>query len=194
MLDDISISGAGQRVTYLSNRKLFLFLRGSIILLLILDIAQIIYLVYDVMNGLHTSPDITSTFEKHVPWISYFFSVSYLAVIVLYCVWIYRSSVNSRRLPGLGSPQFTPGLCVGYHFVPVVHLWMPFQAVKEILDRFTLSATGESQKTGIAFYSWWAFFGFSHVIMYVLALGSSYFTLQSRPFVYRNQLRHHFRS
>ncbi len=45
--------------------------------------------------------------------------------------WIYVANANAR---GLGAKQmrFTPGACVWWYFIPVMALWRPFQAMREI--------------------------------------------------------------
>lgn len=55
----------------------------------------------------------------------------FLTTAVLYCAWIYRSNKNVRALGAKGL-RFTPGWCVGWFFVPIMCLFRPFQAVKEI--------------------------------------------------------------
>lgn len=54
-----------------------------------------------------------------------------LALVPLFCVWVYRCAVNARRLGGGGFTQ-SPGWAVGWYFVPVAMLWMPFRAMSEI--------------------------------------------------------------
>ena len=55
----------------------------------------------------------------------------YITCIVLYCVWVYRANKNARALGALGM-KHTPGWCVGWFFVPIANLFMPYQAVREI--------------------------------------------------------------
>lgn len=45
--------------------------------------------------------------------------------------WIYLASRNARELGATGM-QFSPGWSVGWYFVPIMNLWKPFQAMKEI--------------------------------------------------------------
>jgi hypothetical protein len=53
---------------------------------------------------------------------------------ILCCFWVYRANKNLRAL-GHVHTDFTPGWAVGYFFVPVVNLWKPYQAVKEIWEK-----------------------------------------------------------
>jgi hypothetical protein len=45
--------------------------------------------------------------------------------------WIYRANANVRAL-GAKDMKFTPGWAVGWYFVPILWLWKPYQAMKEI--------------------------------------------------------------
>ncbi|MCO7188890.1 MULTISPECIES: DUF4328 domain-containing protein [unclassified Pseudoalteromonas] len=45
--------------------------------------------------------------------------------------WIHRANYNARQL-GAEKMEFTPGWSIGYFFIPVLSLWKPYQAMKEI--------------------------------------------------------------
>ncbi len=66
-------------------------------------------------------------------WTSLFSLVSLglLVIEVLYFIWQYRAATVSRslRYPG----RHSPGWGVGCWFVPVVNLWMPYQAIRDCL-------------------------------------------------------------
>jgi hypothetical protein len=54
-----------------------------------------------------------------------------IVLIILFCVLMPRANRNARwfaRMP----MEFTPGWAAGYFFVPVLNLWRPYQAMKEI--------------------------------------------------------------
>lgn len=46
-------------------------------------------------------------------------------------IWIYRAHQNVRAL-GAKHIQFSPGWAVGWFFVPILNLWKPFQAMKQL--------------------------------------------------------------
>jgi hypothetical protein len=54
-----------------------------------------------------------------------------IATIVAFCIWVHRANKNARAL-GAQQMQFTPGWCVGWFFIPIMNLFKPYQAVKEI--------------------------------------------------------------
>jgi len=54
-----------------------------------------------------------------------------IAAIVVACMWQHRAAVAARAL-GLPATH-SPGWGVGSWFVPVVNLWMPYQAIRDCL-------------------------------------------------------------
>ncbi|WP_144199562.1 DUF4328 domain-containing protein [Shewanella sp. KCT] len=55
----------------------------------------------------------------------------FIASGVLILKWIYRANFNARQL-GATDMNFTPGWSIGYFFIPILCIWKPFQAMKEI--------------------------------------------------------------
>lgn len=56
-----------------------------------------------------------------------------LLTAILFLVWVNRANKNARALGAQGM-QFTPGWCVGWFFVPIMNLFKPFQAIREIFQ------------------------------------------------------------
>jgi hypothetical protein len=54
-----------------------------------------------------------------------------IAAIVIKCIWQFRAATAARAL-GLPA-RHSPGWGVGSRFVPIVNLWMPYQAVRDCL-------------------------------------------------------------
>ncbi len=54
-----------------------------------------------------------------------------IAAIVVVCVWQFRAATAARalRLPA----ERSPGWGVAFWFIPVVNLWMPYQAIRDCL-------------------------------------------------------------
>ncbi len=59
----------------------------------------------------------------------FFFSAS----AVLFLRWLSRTARNARALGAVGM-RFGPRAAVGWWFVPVFHLWKPFQVLKELFQ------------------------------------------------------------
>jgi hypothetical protein len=54
-----------------------------------------------------------------------------LAAAVLYCHWLYRAYEDNRRLRGRPL-RFSPSHAVASFLIPVVNLWRPFQALRDL--------------------------------------------------------------
>lgn len=74
----------------------------------------------------------------------------FLASGFLILRWIWRSSKNLHTTGA--AMDFTPGWAVGWYFIPVAHLWKPYQAMREIWDRSM--AGGDSPSRGLL-GCWW---------------------------------------
>src|SRR5262245_32035959 len=55
----------------------------------------------------------------------------YLVTVIVFARWIIRANKNVRALGAVGLPT-TPGWAVGYVFVPILHFWKPYQAMKDL--------------------------------------------------------------
>jgi hypothetical protein len=72
--------------------------------------------------------------QPKIPWwftLSSLVSFAALAAEILFFVWQFRAASTAREL-GYRS-RHSPGWGVGCWFVPVVNLWMPYQAVRDCL-------------------------------------------------------------
>ena len=89
-------------------------------------------------------------------------TTAFLFAAVAFLMWIHRAHSN---LPALGARrlQYSPGWTVGYFFIPILNLFRPYQATKEIWkgsdpeaafsERAGLSQIG----TPATLPMWWAF-------------------------------------
>ncbi len=83
----------------------------------------------------------------------------YILAIVLFCVWLHRVARNARAL-GVRNLDNTPGWAVGYFFIPIMNLFVPYKAVKEIWQSSDPDAEPDfwSHRPAGLVGSWWAFF------------------------------------
>lgn len=97
----------------------------------------------------------------------------YIATIVLFLVWLFRTYVN---LPALDadSNEFTPGWAVGWWFVPFANLVKPFQAVRSVWSESDPEYDPDhgafsSYQAGAPGYMslWWAFWIISNIAAYI---------------------------
>jgi hypothetical protein len=83
--------------------------------------------------------------------------------VVLFCKWTWRS-VNNAYALGAQGMENTPGWSVGYHFIPILSLFKPYQAIKETYLASSPEADARDWKQGAApgfLLAWWLFWIFS---------------------------------
>ncbi|MDA7888799.1 DUF4328 domain-containing protein, partial [Akkermansiaceae bacterium] len=51
---------------------------------------------------------------------------------IVFLAWVRRANINSRGF-GAANMNFSPGWSIGFYFIPILNLFKPFQAMKEIL-------------------------------------------------------------
>ena len=64
-------------------------------------------------------------------WVGLLQAAVYLPTMVLVLMWIHRANYNARGLGARGL-RFSPAGSIGWYFVPILTLWRPYQAMKEI--------------------------------------------------------------
>jgi len=74
---------------------------------------------------------------------------------VMVLMWKYRANKNCRGFGAQGM-RFTPGWTVGWHFVPGMNLFRPYQVMQEIWKVSTDPATWQKQ-AGSTLIKWWWF-------------------------------------
>jgi hypothetical protein len=82
---------------------------------------------------------------------------------IVFLVWIHRANRNARALGAQGM-QFTPGWSVGWYFVPVMSLWKPFQAMREIWQASAQPGNWQSVQTPPLVGWWWALYLISQIL------------------------------
>lgn len=108
----------------------FLVLHGVIVLVSIVSTLFEIDLLLRFQSGETVSePEAQSNDDRQMV-IGAFYFLSYLLVVITFLVWVYRASKN---LAALGfAPWFSHRWAVGWWFVPIANLFMPYQVMKEL--------------------------------------------------------------
>jgi hypothetical protein len=87
-----------------------------------------------------------------------FVGIAYLLVFVvsgiLILKWLHRANYNSRQL-GAKNMEFTPGWSIGYYFVPIMNLWKPYMAMKELWKASVNPKDWNNQITPGLLPQWW---------------------------------------
>lgn len=86
-----------------------------------------------------------------------------ITTMIIFMMWIYRANFNSRAL-GAQNMKFTPGWSIGYYFIPVLNLWRPYHAMKEIWKTGKNPGAWEGERHGAVLPWWWFFFLFSSAL------------------------------
>jgi hypothetical protein len=81
----------------------------------------------------------------------------YLVTAVVFLTWVHRANRNARAL-GAKDMRFTPAWAVGWYFVPIMSLWRPFQAMREIWQASVQPGNWQSVPTPPLVGWWWALF------------------------------------
>lgn len=83
------------------------------------------------------------------------FFVAFIVTGFLILKWSYRVSMNAKATGH--APSISPGWAIGWYFIPIANLWMPFQALKRV---WRVSAGGDAWrtvKTPAIMRWWWGF-------------------------------------
>lgn len=80
----------------------------------------------------------------------------YLLCIVLFLVWIHRSAGNAHAF-GTPGVSITPGWAVGYWFIPILNLFRPYQAIREIYRASVSDDQNDWNRLPVPWYFpvWW---------------------------------------
>lgn len=128
---------------YRDNRRLGGWLVGLLVFGILFHVSRaLVNLIYTLSPG-----TIDSDLSEKVESIFGFTTLSGLACMILFGVWIVRSGKNAwlfshlARLPDYSRPGFsppflenTPGWAVGWYFIPIANFWKPYAAMKEIVS------------------------------------------------------------
>lgn len=114
-------------------------------------------LLSDLNAGLSLAPGEAEANDLREQIIALVHFAQILAMIVLFCIWIYRANYNARQL-GAAEMKFTPGWAVGWYFIPILNLWKPYQAMKEIWKASANPAHWQDEPRGSILPLWWTFF------------------------------------
>jgi hypothetical protein len=85
------------------------------------------------------------------------YTLVFVVSIVLVGLWIHRAHANLRE-SGADGLEFTPGWAVGWYFVPIMSLWKPFQAMREIWQASAAPGNWQSVQTPPLLGWWWALY------------------------------------
>lgn len=91
----------------------------------------------------------------------------YFVTVIFFSCWTYRVAWNVRAL-GARRLSFTPGWAVGYYFIPILWLWKPYLAMKEIWKASVDPEHWRSKRTAPIVSWWWTLWIFYIVFNYIV--------------------------
>ena len=131
-------------------------------------VALSIYMVLDLVSAslmFAFPPDpVEPTLLDLVPALDF---VAILACFVLVGRWIYRVNANAHAVGQ--EVSVTPGWAVGWYFVPLANLVMPYQAMRETWDASHEAAALEEERETALLPWWWGLWLVTNIISNVAA-------------------------
>lgn len=85
------------------------------------------------------------------------YAIPILGNIILFCFWINLVARNTRAM-GAENMKISPRWAVGWFFIPVASLYMPYRAMKEIWCASKAPKAWETVERGSILPWWWALF------------------------------------
>ncbi len=115
-------------------------------------------LLSDYQNGVYASPELAvadgEASDQRQGLITIIYMVVFIVSGFLILRWIHRANYNARQL-GAENMAFTPGWSIGYYFIPILTLWKPYQAMKEIWKASKNPSDWGSSGTSSILPIWW---------------------------------------
>ncbi|MDB1145361.1 MAG: DUF4328 domain-containing protein [Alcaligenaceae bacterium] len=115
--------------------KYMLYLKIIIVVFSIFSNFAEYQLLNDVSNGVYISMDElmrdAQASDDRQTLVGLFSIFIFVITNIFILRWIYLANDNAHRLGAVGM-KFTPGWSIGYFFLPILNLWKPYQAMKEI--------------------------------------------------------------
>lgn len=86
-------------------------------------------------------------------------SLAYIAIllisIIMVCMWIYRAHANLRAA-GVTGLETSPGWAIGWFFIPILNLFKPFEAMRELWHASHAQTDEAPDKTPRDLIVWWS--------------------------------------
>ena len=82
-------------------------------------------------------------------------TVYWIALGVVFLRWIYRANKNCHHF-GAEDMKFSPGWSIGFYFIPLLNLYKPYRAMREIWQVSQDPSDWKNQKPTKLLGVWWA--------------------------------------
>ncbi len=111
---------------------------------------------YDLNPSIPFGMKVMSTTALLIPFV-------YLAVLITNAVWLVRAARNAAELD-TSAPSFAGGWTLGWFFIPIAHLWMPFRAIRYMWNVSVKGAEHAGDDAPPFFIIWWFCWIFPRII------------------------------
>ncbi len=115
-------------------------------------------LLLDFQNGIYTSEELIMAAadknDQRQNIISGLYLIIFLISAILIMRWTYVANYNVHQL-GAQNMKFSPRWSIGYYFIPILNLWKPYQAMKEIWKTSKSPLSWESATASSVLSLWW---------------------------------------
>jgi len=155
---------AVQAPDYHNPARLISWLRMAIIVAMVLSSAGIVVnalevqFIRDLLGGRYTDADIVMELAGTTDALQGLVGILQLignsAVWLLFLYWIYLANGNARAL-GAAGMFHTPVMAVGSFLIPIVNVWRPYMAVKELRRASRAPENWRSAGQGVLVVFWW---------------------------------------
>ena len=78
-----------------------------------------------------------------------------LATALAFFIWLYRANANVRAL-GAEDMMGTPGLGVGWFFIPLANLFMPYMTVRDVWRASARPRDWQAEHAPVTILLWWS--------------------------------------
>ena len=151
-------------------------LLGSLVALMAATIAAFsnrIYVVQKFRSGqivtaaqADSADDLVGTIATIEGWV-------WIAAFVLWILWQFRAQRAARELSPVDRFRFTPGWVIGWWFIPIANLWMPFETVRELWKSSEGRLDWPQMPTWSVIGWWWGLFLISIVTFNVASVAAN---------------------
>ncbi len=105
-------------------------------------------------NALKSSDDELNLFVLFEGLFALLQVVVYIVTAIPFLMWIHRANRNARALGAQGM-TFSPGWSVGWFFIPILNIWKPYQAMKQIWQASANPDAWSSEPVPSLVGNWW---------------------------------------
>lgn len=130
--------------------------------------ASVLSVLSDIMQvNLLVSGSFSSTMAERNDLRQQVIAVLYLTAFIVtgvaFLKWTYRANLNCRGF-GARDMEFTPGWSIGFYFIPIMNLYRPYQAMREIWTVSENPLDWQDEPGGPLIAWWWTLWLVSSVL------------------------------